>query len=77
MPRTMWKAVLAAKEAEKQGAIKQQRLAFKMTTGPREFTREGTLRAVVTLIATNNQVSPLELHPATSTHYAPVANCPR
>jgi hypothetical protein len=35
----------------------QQKLGFKVMTGPREFTRAGTLHAVANLIATNNQVS--------------------
>ena len=36
---------------------KQQRLDFKMVTGPREFTRANVLHAVANLITTNNQVS--------------------
>ena len=35
----------------------QQQLDFEVVTGPREFTRSGTLQAVTMLIASNNQVS--------------------
>jgi hypothetical protein len=49
------------KDEEKRGKMsnkqRQQQLAFKTMTGPREFTREGILDAVVKLIATNNQVN--------------------
>jgi hypothetical protein len=45
---------LAAQGAKEHG---QQQLGFKAMTGPREFTRAGTLQAVANLIATNNQVS--------------------
>jgi hypothetical protein len=47
------------KEAEKQMTQeqRQQKLDFKIVTGPREFTRSGILQAVAKLIATNNQVS--------------------
>jgi hypothetical protein len=46
--------IAKAKEAQRDG---QQQLGFKTMTGPREFTRAGTLHAVANLIATNNQVS--------------------
>ena len=35
----------------------QQQLDFQVVSGPREFTQSGTLQAVTTLIASNNQVS--------------------
>jgi hypothetical protein len=61
IPRDIWKAMEDEKEAEKQGRLtkkkQQQMLDFKAVTGPREFTREGVLRAVTKLIATNYQVS--------------------
>jgi hypothetical protein len=61
IPPHIYKAEKAAEEAERkaQGIKKQgqQQLGFKMMTGPREFTRAGTLHAVANLIATNNQVS--------------------
>jgi hypothetical protein len=46
--------IVKAKAAEGDG---QQQLGFKPMIGPREFTRAGTLHAVASLIATNNQVS--------------------
>jgi len=48
------------KELEKRGRTTkkqaQQLLNFESVTGPREFTRAGTLQAVAKLITTNNQV---------------------
>jgi hypothetical protein len=62
IPCTTWEAMEKEKE-EKQGQLtkkgRQQTLDFATVTGPREFTRAGTLHAVATLIATNNQVSDL------------------
>ena len=55
IPRDIWKAMEEEKRMSKKA--KQQQLDFKTVTGPREFTREGVLHAVATLIATNNQVS--------------------
>src|SRR5271155_3661964 len=58
IPREIWRVMEESKEAAKQGTKgKQQQLAFKTVTGPREFTRAGVLHAVTKLIATNNQVS--------------------
>ena len=60
IPREIWRVMEESKEAEKQGTQtkkgKQQELAFKTVTGPREFTRAGVLHAVTKLIAPNNQV---------------------
>jgi hypothetical protein len=60
IPRTIWKEQQEEKEAEKRGELtkkqQQQKLDFKTVTGPREFTREGTLHAVTVLIATNYEV---------------------
>ena len=49
--------IAKAKAAEADQGDGQQQLGFKKMTGPREFTRAGTLHAVANLIATNNQVS--------------------
>ena len=45
------------KEKETPAKNRQQQLNFEVVTGPREFTRSGTLQAVTTLITSNNQVS--------------------
>ncbi|KIM34760.1 hypothetical protein M413DRAFT_80102, partial [Hebeloma cylindrosporum] len=59
IPRPIWEAMEAAKEAEQRGRSTkkgaQQKLDFKTMTGPCEFTRTGVLHAVAKLIATNNQ----------------------
>lgn len=61
IPRDIWKTMEEEKEAKEQGRLtkkqQQQQLDFKSVTGPREFTRAGTLHAVTKLIATNNQVN--------------------
>ena len=59
IPRSIWKEMEDEKEAKERGQLtkKQQQLDFKTVTGPREFTRAGTLHAVTMLIATNYQVS--------------------
>lgn len=60
IPRTIWKEQEEEKAAEERGQLtkkqQQQKLDFKTVTGPCEFTRENTLHAVTTLIATNYQV---------------------
>jgi hypothetical protein len=64
IPRPIWKALEDAKQAKKTGQsvkMEQQRLGFQTMTGPREFTREGTLDAVAKLIATNNQVKVISM----------------
>lgn len=57
-PPHIYKAAKAAAQQAAQGSKKegQQQLEFRAMTGPREFTRAGTLHAVAKLIATNNQV---------------------
>lgn len=61
IPRSIWKEMEEAKEAEKRGRMtnkqSQQILAFQTVTGPREFTREGILHSITKLIATDDQVS--------------------
>ena len=61
IPPHVHKAAKAEAEAEQRAEGTkmqgQQQLAFKIITGPREFTRAGTLHAIANLIATNNQVS--------------------
>lgn len=61
IPREIWNLMEEEKDAALRGRMmnkqRQQTLDFKTMTGPREFTREGTLQAVTKLIATNNQVS--------------------
>ena len=60
-PPNIAKAEAAARQKAVQGAKDGQQqldnMGFKAMTGPREFTRAGTLHAVANLIATNNQVS--------------------
>ncbi|KAF8958256.1 hypothetical protein BDZ97DRAFT_1668770, partial [Flammula alnicola] len=59
IPRPIWRVMEEEKEAAARGRLtkkqRQQQLDFKTVTGPREFTRAGTLHAVTKLIATNNQ----------------------
>ena len=61
IPWPIWRAMEEEKAEEKRGWMskkqRQQQLDFKTMTGPREFTREGVLDAVMKLIATNNQVN--------------------
>jgi hypothetical protein len=54
IPRDIWQK---EKELETPAKDRQKQLDFQVVTGPREFTRSGTLQAVTTLIASNNQVS--------------------
>jgi hypothetical protein len=61
-PPNIAKAESSARQKAVQGANDhgQQQLGnmgFKAMTGPREFTRAGTLHVVANLIVTNNQVS--------------------
>ena len=59
IPRDIWAVMEKERERETQTRDQpvQQQLDFSVVTGPREFTRIGTLQAVTTLIASNNQVS--------------------
>ena len=80
IPRPIWKAMEEEKKEEKRGQMsnkeRQQQLAFKTMTGPREFTREGVLDAVVKLIATNNLVNFFAwLRRRLSYHTPFLANC--
>lgn len=59
IPRDIWAVMEKEREQKIQmrGQPVQQQLDFPVVTGPHEFTWIGTLQAVTTLIASNNQVS--------------------
>jgi len=77
IPRDVWKDMEKENEEKKTGRkAKQQQLQFEGVTGPREFTRAGTLHAVTTLIATNNQVCDEKVIESDEFTYWRTGSCP-